>query len=361
MNTLLRITGLTKQFGSVAALRGVDLTVEAGEMFVLLGGSGSGKTTLLRCIGGFEKPDAGSIYLDGAEITRMPPHLRPVNMMFQSYALFPHMSVAENIGFGLRQPGWGQAGLPRAEIASRVAELLKLVRLPDYALRHPEQLSGGQRQRVALARALARQPKLLLLDEPLSALDPALRAATRAELTALQRQLGMSFILVTHDQEEALAMATRIGVMRDGALQQIGTPTEIYERPINRFVAEFLGAANILPAVVKEVGTRGTLLRLEGPGTAVRVAMKGPLGQKVTLALRPERLRLDGSAANTLEGVIHATEYRGEMLQVSVRMTDGTILRVNHTLADGAGAAIVQPGAAARVSFAPEAGIVLPA
>lgn len=370
LTSFLRITGLKKHFGPIAALQGVDLEINPGEMFVLLGASGSGKSTLLRCIGGFETPDAGTIMLDNADITTAPPHRRPVNTMFQSYALFPHMTVAENIGFGLRQPGLrqpglgqpalGQAGLPRAEIATRVAELLRLVRLTDHGTRRPRQLSGGQQQRVALARALARQPKLLLLDEPLSALDPELREQTRAELSALQRQLGMTFITVTHDQEEALAMATRIGVMRDGILEQTGTPEELYERPATRFVAEFLGAANILPAVVKEVGTRGTLLRL-GSGAAIRVTMKGPLGKQVFLALRPERLRLDGSAANTLEGIITSTEYRGGILQVSVRLPDGPILRINHTLSEGIAAAVVQIGAPAKVSFPPEAGIVLPA
>ena len=360
MSSSLRIAGLRKNFGPIQALRGIDLDVAAGEMFVLLGGSGSGKTTLLRCLGGFERPDAGRIELDGADITDWPAYRRPVNTMFQSYALFPHLDVGENIGFGLRQ-----AGLKRADIAARVRELLRLVRLEDHASRSVDQLSGGQRQRVALARALARQPKLLLLDEPLSALDPALRADTRAELTALQRALGMSFILVTHDQEEALAIASRIGVMRDGVLEQIGTPAELYERPASRFVAEFLGAANILAATVKEVGYRGTFLRLDASPVMIRVGVKAPLGKPVCLALRPERLRLESpnvlqQGMNALDGTVCGIEYRGDALQVSVLLATGAVLRVNHLLTNGLDAAVVEMGAAVRICFAPDAAIVLP-
>ena len=356
MNPFLHITGLTKRYGTITALQNLDLTVAAGEMFVLLGGSGCGKTTLLRCLGGFERAEAGRITLDGTDITDTPAYRRPVNTMFQSYALFPHMNVAENIGFGLRQ-----AGLPRAEIATRVGELLQLIRLSDHATRRPDQLSGGQSQRVALARALARRQKLLLLDEPLSALDPNLRAETRAELIALQRALAMTFIVVTHDQEEALAMASRIGVMRDGALAQIGTPAEIYERPTSRFVAEFLGVPNFLPATVKEVGIRGTHLRLDGSASPIRVTMKGPLGQKILLALRPERLRLNGSDPNILEGTLHTSEYRGEAMQLTVRLADGTALRVHHPLTEGLATPLPDIGATVKLTFAPDAGIVLPA
>jgi ABC-type Fe3+/spermidine/putrescine transport system ATPase subunit len=235
-NALLSISGLTVRFGAVSAIEALDLSVERGELFVLLGRSGSGKTTLLRAIGGFVRPEAGRIVLDGNDLGPLPPHKRPVNTMFQSYALFPHMTVAANIAFGLRQ-----LQLRRDKIASRVAEMLELVQMSGYGGRRPSQLSGGQQQRVALARSLAPRPLLLLLDEPLSALDRNLRDQTRQELVALQRQLGITFILVTHDQEEALGAATRIGVMEGGRLAQVGTPADVYERPQSRFVAEFLG------------------------------------------------------------------------------------------------------------------------
>ncbi|MBN8897303.1 MAG: ABC transporter ATP-binding protein, partial [Rhodospirillales bacterium] len=237
----LVISDLTVRYGTVAALSGLDLTTEPGELFVLLGGSGSGKTTLLRAIAGFVRPTAGRIALEGVDLAPLPPHRRPVNTMFQSYALFPHLSVADNVAFGLRRQGMRGAAL-----SARVAERLAVVRLSDLAGRRPHELSGGQQQRVALARSLAPGPRLLLLDEPLSALDRGLRAETRQELMRLQRRLGTSFILVTHDQDEALGMADRIGVMRDGRLAQVGAPDAVYEHPADRFVAEFLGAANIL-------------------------------------------------------------------------------------------------------------------
>lgn len=284
---LLSVRGLTVRYGATTALEALDLDVQAGEMFVLLGASGSGKTTLLRAVAGFVRPDAGHITLDGVDLAALPPHKRPVNTMFQSYALFPHLTVAANVGFGLRQQGLG-----RAAIAARVEEMLALVSLPGYAARKPHQLSGGQQQRVALARSLAPNPRLLLLDEPLSALDRNLRAETRQELSRLQRQLGTTFIVVTHDQEEALTLASRIGVMRDGGLAQVGTPAEMYERPVNRFVAEFLGAANILPATLRANDADGAVLELPGLATSIRATISTP-GGTTLLALRPERLRLD--------------------------------------------------------------------
>ena len=240
------VEGLTVRYGPATALDRLDLGIAAGEMFVLLGGSGSGKTTLLRALGGFIQPSAGRIVLGGQDITRLPPHRRPVNTTFQSYALFPHMNVADNVAFGLRRQG-----MARAEIASRVAALLDLVRLGEFAARRPDALSGGQRQRVALARALAPRPRLLLLDEPMSALDRGLREQTRRELLRVQRETGTTFVLVTHDQDEALSMATRIGLLHAGRLAQVGTPAEIYERPASRYVAAFMGAANILPGRVR--------------------------------------------------------------------------------------------------------------
>ncbi len=315
---------MRKSYGAVAALAGITLDIAAGELFVLLGGSGSGKTTLLRAIAGFVAVDAGRILIDGADIAGLPPHRRPVNMMFQSYALFPHMSVADNIGYGLRR-----AGLPRAEIASRVADLLALVRLDGYGPRRPDALSGGQQQRVALARALARTPRVLLLDEPLSALDRALRDETRAELVALQRRLGTTFVVVTHDQEEALGLATRLGVMRDGALAQVGTPREVYDRPADSFVARFLGAANVLRAHVRAAGPPA-VLAVDGIADPVRAAGAAPcgLGGDIWLALRPERIRADAQATNRAASVVAAHAFRGDAVLHTVRLPDGQAVRL---------------------------------
>ena len=356
----LRITGLTVRYGAVTALDGLDLTIPPGELFVLLGGSGSGKTTLLRTLAGFVQADDGRIELDGTDLAALPPHRRPVNTMFQSYALFPHMSVAANIGFGLRQ-----RGASRAETAARVTEMLRLVRLEGYGARRPHELSGGQQQRVALARSLAPNPALLLLDEPLSALDRNLRGATRTELVRLQRQLGMTFVMVTHDQEEALTMAHRIGVMHEGRLAQVGTPAEVYERPVNRFVAEFLGAANILPAVLWE---DGETLDLPGLGGCVwggggegTNTPAPPTAGPVLLAIRPERLRLDGSAPNRLTGVLEDLSYAGETVTHAVRLADGSILRASASVADGIGAVRHAVGDAVTVSWQPDACIILPA
>ena len=237
---IVRIEGLTKRFGPVVAVDGVDLEIRRGELFALLGGSGCGKTTLLRMLAGFETPDAGRLFIDGQDMVGVPPYARPVNMMFQSYALFPHMNVAANVAYGLKRDG-----VAKAEIGDRVARILQQVHLSDFASRRPAQLSGGQRQRVALARALVKRPKLLLLDEPLAALDRKLREGTRFELVRLQEELGLTFVMVTHDQEEAMSMASRIAVMNAGRIVQVGAPPEIYERPTTRFVADFIGIANI--------------------------------------------------------------------------------------------------------------------
>jgi spermidine/putrescine ABC transporter ATP-binding subunit len=352
---LLQVRGLTVRFGATTALDRLDLDVYAGEMFVLLGSSGSGKTTLLRAIAGFVDPQAGSIALDGTDLAPLPPHKRPINTMFQSYALFPHLNVATNVGFGLRRQG-----LPRAEIAVRVTEMLELVSLQGFAARKPHQLSGGQQQRVALARSLAPNPRLLLLDEPLSALDRNLRIETRQELTRLHRELGTTFIVVTHDQEEALTLATRIGVMQHGRLAQIGTPAEVYERPANRFVAEFLGAANILPVRVLANAPDGATLELPGLSATVRTAMPAPDGT-VLLAVRPERLRLDDAASNQVYGTLIERAYAGETMIHTVRLADGTALRVSESLRDGLRAAEKPIGASLTVSWYPDACILLPA
>jgi putrescine transport system ATP-binding protein len=288
---IVKIEGLTKRFGTVSAVDGVDLAIERGELFALLGGSGCGKTTLLRMLAGLEVPDRGRILIDGQDMTGVPAHRRPVNMMFQSYALFPHLNVADNVGYGLR---W--EGLAKSEIATRVGEMLTLVKLADLGARKPSQLSGGQRQRVALARALAKRPKLLLLDEPLAALDRKLREGTRFELVRLQEQLGLTFVVVTHDQEEAMSMASRLAVMNAGRIVQTGAPHDLYERPATRFVADFIGVANILeigarrwlalrpekiqlaaerPATAHAVGGRIVDIAYEGDRSLYRVATQG--------------------------------------------------------------------------------------
>jgi len=239
---MIRLSGVAKSFGGAAAVDGVDLEIGEGEIFCLLGPSGCGKTTLLRLIGGFEAPDAGTIELDGKDVTQAPPWARPVNTVFQSYALFPHLDVARNVRFGLET-----LDMTDAERDARVAEMLALVKLGDFAKRRPSQLSGGQRQRVAIARALARHPRVLLLDEPLSALDRKLREETRLELVELQARLGIAFVFVTHDQDEAMAISDRVGVMEKGKIVQIATPTDLYERPASKFVAEFVGRVNLIP------------------------------------------------------------------------------------------------------------------
>ncbi|MFL5258007.1 MAG: ABC transporter ATP-binding protein [Rhodopila sp.] len=349
---MLTVSGVTVRYGGHLALDRLDLTVGRDELFVLLGGSGSGKTTLLRAIGGFVRPEAGRIVLDGADLSALPPYRRPVNTMFQSYALFPHMSVAGNIGFGLRQQS-----VSRAETQRRVEEMLALVRLEGFARRRPGELSGGQQQRVALARSLAPHPTLLLLDEPFSALDEGLRMETRAELVRLRRRLGISFVLVTHDQEEALTVADHIGVMRDGRMAQVGTPAELYEQPADRFVASFLGAANILPCVV---ATDGVSVALMAVGAVVRAARPAPAGPGL-LALRAERLRLSwNDAPNRLEGNVAEVAYAGEALTVRVRLRDGSLLRVVRGLADGLAAGAVEVGATVQVGWEPSACILLP-
>ena len=283
---IVRFEGVTKRFGDHAAVDGVSLTIREGEFFALLGPSGCGKTTLMRLLAGFEAPDAGRILLDGRDIAGLPPHRRPVHMMFQSYALFPHLSVAANIAYGLR-------GLPRAEAAERVEEMLALVKLEGLGARKPHQLSGGQQQRVALARALAPRPRILLLDEPLGALDRKLREETQGELVALQRRLGLTFVVVTHDQDEALAMADRLAVMQAGGVAQVGPPREVYERPATRAVAEFLGEVNVLPhpaggwiavrpetVVLGEGGLEGRVLEMAYFGDRTRYVVgtaQGPI------------------------------------------------------------------------------------
>jgi spermidine/putrescine ABC transporter ATP-binding subunit len=352
----LEVRRLAVKYGPVLALDDLDLSIGTGEMFVLLGGSGSGKTTLLRALGGFIVPSAGRIVLGGQDITGLPPHRRPVNTTFQSYALFPHMTVADNVAFGLRRQG-----VARAEIGKRVAELLRLVRLSEFAGRRPDALSGGQRQRVALARALAPRPRLLLLDEPMSALDRNLREQTRQELLRVQRETGTTFVLVTHDQDEALAMATRIGLLHQGRLEQVGTPAEIYERPVSRYVAEFMGGANILEARVVEAGPDAVL---DVPGIGAVRARGMAAGPAVCVALRPERLRLErlgvrGGGVNQASGTVSEVAYRGDVLEFGLRLADGTVLTVLHPLSEGTRGGVPARGDAATVSWPAEACVLL--
>src|SRR6266478_2184509 len=285
---LLEIAGVAKRFGTTAAVEDVSLNVERGELFALLGPSGCGKTTLLRIVAGLETPDSGRILIDGIDVTSRPPYARPVNMMFQSYALFPHMDVAANIAFGLCQEG-----MDRQRIAARVGEMLALVQMSNYGGRRPHELSGGQRQRVALARALAKMPKLLLLDEPLPALDRKLRDETRLELIGIQERVGTTFLLVTHDQEEALGMASRIAVMNRGRVVQIGSPAEVYERPGSRFVAGFVGEVNLFEGELT-AGFNCLALAVAGFEQPVPLPFGTnlPNGTAAALAVRPEKLVL---------------------------------------------------------------------
>nr|WP_237214620.1 ABC transporter ATP-binding protein [Roseomonas sp. NPKOSM-4] len=328
----LRIEGVTRRFGAFTAVDDVSLDIDRGEFFALLGGSGSGKSTLLRILAGLTEPDSGRVVLDGQDMTGVPPHARPVNMMFQSYALFPHMSVAQNIGYGLRMEG-----APRAAIRDRVAEMLALVRMEGFGERRPAALSGGQRARVALARALAKRPKLLLLDEPLSALDKNLREATQFELQAIQERTGTTFVIVTHDQEEAMTLATRLAVMDHGRLVQVGTPGEVYEFPNSRFVADFLGTANIFDGVVEAGGPEAARIRSAELGMAFVSAAPapGPAGMPVFVALRPERLHIERAAPdattdeNRLVGRVRDIAYYGDFFMFHVELPGGRTIRVS--------------------------------
>jgi len=337
----VRIEKITKNFGEFVAVDDVSLNIYRGEIFCLLGGSGCGKTTLLRMMAGFEVPTAGSIWIDGVDVTAMPPYERPVNMMFQSYALFPHMSVRKNVAFGLRQDK-----LPASEIDDRITEILKLVRMEQYIDRAPHQLSGGQRQRVALARALVKQPKLLLLDEPLAALDRKLREHTQFELLNIQETLGVTFVVVTHDQEEAMTLATRIGVMNHGEIVQVGTPSDIYEYPISRFVADFIGSVNMFEGRLIEDEPDYVRVASDELGGTFHVGhgVSAAPDATVWVALRPEKIQVsrdrpDGSGDNRVQGTVSEIAYRGDQSVYLVRLAGGRQVRVTqpNTLRQGAG------------------------
>lgn len=324
--TAVSLHSVSKHFGDFVALQEVSFEIADNEFFTLLGPSGCGKTTLLRMIAGFESTTSGTIDLYGEEIGTLPPHKRPINTVFQNYALFPHMTVAENIGFALKMLGWN-----RGEITARVREMIEMVQLEAFAHRAPSQLSGGQQQRVALARAMAPRPKVLLLDEPLSALDLKLRQEMRSELKTLQRETGITFTFVTHDQEEALSMSDRIAVMSAGAVQQIGTPREIYESPSNRFVADFIGETNLLDASVTAMEGERLTCTLAGGGVWPALAANAvTVGQQGAISIRPEHMRLSliKPEGQALEGRVRDTVYIGTDSQVSVELAQGPVVRV---------------------------------
>ncbi len=325
----LRIEGVSKRFGDFLAVDNVSLSVQKGDIFCLLGGSGCGKTTLLRMLAGFENPSSGRIQIDGQDMAGIPPHERPVNMMFQSYALFPHMTVMQNVAFGLEQEG-----VAKNEIRRRVDEMLDIVKLAEFIHRKPHQLSGGQRQRVALARALVKRPKLLLLDEPLGALDKKLREHTQFELMNLQQQLGVTFVVVTHDQEEAMTLATRIGVMNKGQIVQVGTPAEIYEFPGSRFVADFVGSVNLFEGKLIEDEPAYVRIRCPELDTSIFVShgISAPPDAQVTVAIRPEKIEMTreatGASENQVAGVVKEIAYMGDLSVYRVQLSSGRWVRV---------------------------------
>jgi spermidine/putrescine transport system ATP-binding protein len=352
----VRLDGVVKRFGDLPAVGGVDLDVESGEFFTLLGPSGCGKTTTLRMIAGFEDPTEGRVLIDGDDVSALPPYRRPANTVFQSYALFPHLSVERNVAFGLERKK-----LAKDEIRRRVGEELERVGLAGEAKRKPRQLSGGQQQRVALARALVNQPAVLLLDEPLGALDLKLRKRLQVELKGIQRDVGITFVYVTHDQEEALTMSDRIAVMNRGLVEQVAGPEEVYARPETAFVAGFIGVSNLMPGVVEATGTGGRVQLDVGPSIEVAVADGAVVGERCHAIVRPEKLQIEdaGTAAAdgdpSVEGEVESSVYLGTSTQIVVRLAGGVRMTV---LVPNADEALRQrlPGGGARVrlSWAPE-------
>jgi spermidine/putrescine ABC transporter ATP-binding subunit len=355
---IIAIHNLTKRFGPIAAVDDVSFDIAPNEFFALLGPSGCGKTTLLRMIAGLETPTGGEIVIDGQDMAQTPPNRRPVNMVFQSYAVFPHMSVRDNVEYGLKV-----VGTPREETRKRAREALAMVKLEELSERKPDQLSGGQRQRVALARALVKRPKVLLLDEPLSALDAKLREQMQLELTRLQQTVGITFIIVTHDQDEALSMADRIAVMDAGRVSQIASPTELYEHPANRFVADFIGKVNLIAARVK--GAAGKAVVCTAPGVGQIEIPNAPAATgEVMLAVRPEKLKLtakEPTAKNliSLIGKVRDVAYYGDTSHVVVTAGDGIELSINVHNPSRRGGSGVSRGQDIWVSWAPEDTLVL--
>jgi spermidine/putrescine transport system ATP-binding protein len=357
---VIALEEVSKQFGSVTAVERASFALQPGEFFSLLGPSGCGKTTVLRLIGGFETLTAGRIRIDGADVSALPPHKRHVNTVFQHYALFPHLSVFDNVAYGPRA-----RGLDRDEVRRRVAEMLAITQLGDLAARRPEELSGGQRQRVALARALVNLPRALLLDEPLSALDRGLREAMQGELKRIQREVGIAFVFVTHDQEEALGMSDRLAVMCNGRIEQIGTPEAIYETPSSVFVAGFIGAANLIPAIVDGMCGGDAIVRIHGHEAPAVVPTARPMaaGGRAMIVVRPERLRLDAAPPDRGRTGFPVTvvdvAFHGAIVRTALRTADGLALTAE--VSAGARPADLAPGAAFWASWEPRGARVLPA
>ncbi|MBI3701963.1 MAG: ABC transporter ATP-binding protein [Afipia sp.] len=355
---LLRILSVVKRFGGFTAVDTLSLDIAKGEFFALLGPSGCGKTTLLRMLAGLETPDAGEIFLNGENVAQVPPHLRPVNMMFQNYALFPHLSVAGNIAFGLKR-----LKMAKADIDARVSEMVALVRLQGLEGRKPDQLSGGQRQRVALARSLARRPQMLLLDEPLAALDKKLREITQDELMEVQRRLGMTFVIVTHDQSEAMTVADRIGVMDKGKLVQVAAPRELYETPNSRWIAGFVGDINLIEGEV--VSRTGDRVEVNAKEVGRVIVPKAPDAKEICLAIRPEKIRLSPKVSgaslpdNSFDAVVTDIGFLGGISICKVKLESGAMLRVTMANATRTSADSMSVGDSVRVSFAPGDIVVL--
>jgi spermidine/putrescine transport system ATP-binding protein len=366
--SLIRFENVSKRFGSFIAVDDVSLDVAEGEFFTLLGPSGCGKTTLLRMLAGLETPTEGRILIDGVDVTHVPPNRRPVNMVFQSYAVFPHLTVADNVAYGLKIDK-----VAKAERDERVAEALRLVKLEDFAARKPDQLSGGQRQRVALARALVKRPRVLLLDEPLSALDAKLREAMRGELAAIQDAVGVTFVMVTHDQDEALAMASRCALMNRGQLQQVAAPGDLYEYPANRFVADFIGTINMVEGTLGLDEPDQAAVASEALDCPVWVnhGVTGAPGTPVWLGIRPEKIAMtpidqprpagpeEMPAANVTQGVIVRSAYLGSSTLYEVEIATGTVLKVAQANGDRDAGQGLPAGSTVWLSWAPKAPVVL--
>jgi len=329
----LRVDNVTKRFGETLAVNDVSLDIERGEIFALLGSSGCGKSTLLRVLSGFETPTSGRVWLDGKDVTDLPPYERPMNMMFQSYALFPHLNVWENVAFGLKRDG-----VAKAEIQQRVEDMLQLVQLQKFAKRSPHQLSGGQQQRVALARSLVKRPQLLLLDEPLGALDKKLREETQVELVKIIKQVGVTCVMVTHDQDEAMTMADRIAVMSDGRFLQVGAPSEVYEYPNCRFVADFIGNVNLIDGEIVVDDAEKTVIQSDVCSFFVGHGISGHLGMQVTVALRPEKIHLSlENLANTHNSVactVESLSYFGSYTSYHLKLANGALFQARVTNTD---------------------------